>query len=142
MVDNDYSARIARKAFEVAKDFFQPPSEWDVTLYSIEDAPEWLQDEYPSDAQACVHISHQSLKARILYDPERIDDEQELWASIAHEVAHLLMTDSIRLGDQYRGNDAKNAEHALEVTTIRLERLFLRERPYPGDDAFRQKEAT
>ena len=122
--------------------FFQPPDELRLELYELQDAPGWLYNDYPEDAHASCHISHQSLRCHILYDASQAESGADLWATIGHEVAHLLMLETIRLSDSLKGKDADNATYALEVTTVRLERLFERQCIYPGDDAFKETHET
>lgn len=59
----------------------------------------------------------------------------------AHEVAHILSAELNRLRsvmpEEFQNKDApagRMFDDALEALTVRLERLFLRERPEPGAD--------
>lgn len=136
MLEIDFAKRVAQKAFDEAMAFFQPPTEWELGLWELQEAPEHVREDFPEGSKAGCYIAHHALEAHIAYDVREAESGKCLWQSIAHEVAHLLMTETIRVQSGLKGGDADDTMHAFEVTTVRLARLFERERPYPGDEEF------
>lgn len=77
-------------------------------------------------------------RAQITINPLHIYDFEKLWQVTAHEVAHIVIAD-FELFFRCVGTGDENTpvyDFARERTTTQLERVFLRECPYPGDEAF------
>lgn len=127
-LEHKFAARVAEAAYQTALDFFQPSAEWEID--ELEAAP--------LDGEAAAQIWTRSayLYAKIVYDPDKHDSGADLWASIGHEVAHLLLLEYMAAEECLDGLKTRMLIHAGECTVTRLTRLFSRERPYPGDGQF------
>lgn len=129
-VEPQFAARIARAAFNAALRFFQPSPEWIIKL-----EPRTIEEE-ETPGQCWTRQDY--FLAQIVYDPAQCEDGAEVWRVIGHEVAHLLSSEYIvleqHLPERYHGL----CTHASERLTTRLERLFLRHYPYPGDAKFKK----
>lgn len=129
-LDPAFAERIAARAFSDAMAFFQPSPEWDVKLEARE-----IEEE---DTPAQLWTKQDYLLATVVYDPAQCESGERLWSHIGHEVAHLLSGEYIVLEQQFPDREGARFTHACERLTVRLERLWVRERPYPGDEAFKE----
>lgn len=128
-IDPDFAARIAARAYPDALQFFQP-------------SPEWLLEPIGAEpiddgAEARLLFRADYLQAKIIYDPAKHDSGEHLWRNIGHEVAHLLFMEYDVLQIGMTGERERLMQNANERAVTRLTRLWARERPYPGDDAFK-----
>lgn len=128
MIPADFAERVAGRAYASALAFFQPSPEWRITL-----ARQTI-DEEEVPAQCWTKQNYH--RAQIVYDPAQCEDGAELWRVIGHEVAHLLHSEYIVVEIHAPKHLQGFLEHAGERLATRLENLFLRERPYPGDAEF------
>lgn len=124
----EFAERVAQAAFAQALAFFQPSPEW---------RPE-LRRDVIDDAEICAQCwtKPNYFIAHIVYDPDNCENGAELWRVIGHEVAHLLSPEYTVLEGMLPERYHAYSNHANEVLTTRLERLFLRHHPYPGDEQF------
>lgn len=128
-VDPDFGQRVGEAAFAAAVDFFRPSPEWTLTLVF-----EALGEDTDAEAQLWQRLNY--LRAQVVVDLSRHDDGAHIWRNVGHEVAHMLLYEY----DALQASQPKAFDELLtqanEHATTRLQRLFERERPYPGDDAF------
>lgn len=124
----EFAERVAQAAFAQALAFFQPSPEWAIQL---ERRP---IDEEETPAQCWTKQDY--LLAQIVYDPDQCENGAELWRAIGHEVAHLLSSEYIVLEQNLPQRYHGLCTHASERLTTRLDRIWVRERPYPGDEKF------
>ncbi|WP_019008971.1 hypothetical protein [Deinococcus aquatilis] len=131
MIDPDFAARVAQRAYASAWGFFQPSPEW---LMEPIEAKELPSEDGTGEAVLWFRIDY--LRAKVVYDPARHDDGAHLWRNMGHEVAHLLLMEYDAIQQGMKGTQERAMTHANERAVTRLDRLFMRERPYPGDEAF------
>lgn len=129
-VEPQFAHRVARAAYMAALRLFQPSPEWSVSLEAqVIDEPEvpaqcWTKPDY--------------LLAQIVYDPAQCENGEEIWRVIGHEVAHLLSPEYTVLERMLPERYHSLSTHANERLTTRLERLWMRQQPYPGDAKFKK----
>lgn len=124
-LDANETLRRFEAAVQEARDFFGVDPAWQTPVHAkASDGAEI--NAHPGYLRAPISIELDFFQQ----NPERIREYA------AHEVAHLLSAEINRLRsvlpDEYRDLDTPAGtmfNDALECLTVRLERLFLRERP-------------
>ena len=124
-LDANETLRRFEAAVQEARDFFGVDPAWQTPVHAkAADGAEI--SAHPGYLNAPIHIELDFFQQH----PERIRE------FAAHEVAHILSAEVNRLRsvlpEEYRDTDApagRMFNDALECLTVRLERLFMRERP-------------
>jgi hypothetical protein len=125
-----FAWRVAEAAFDAARDFFQLSPEWQIDFYADD-----LEDE---GSRAEIRTEQRYLRVEIVYDATQFDSGADLWETIGHEVAHMVLNEYDAIEATLPNHLRHWFTHANERAVVRLERLFKRERPYPGDEAFKE----
>lgn len=125
-MDESKAAKIAARAVDVAAEFFHV-EDWTLR---------WRQTRLPKGKAALINTRPAYNAADIEYDITQMEDEEDLWAAMGHEIAHLVSAEFLMLHDvlkadkvMTKGRD-ETYTYALEKLTTRLEHLFRRQRPY------------
>lgn len=132
-VDKDFAQRIIDRAIPEAMRYFEVSS--DLTLVGVTEAhPE-------SKEPACVEMIHAYHRHDIHIVPERCHSGEDVWCYAGHEVAHSVTRELLYLHSviEEAGADEMTVmmmRDYLEMATARLEGMFARDCPYPGDEAF------
>ena len=138
MVDPDKAMEVARRAVDKACEYFDIKG-WDIDL-SIKR----LED----DTRGCIDKQVAYLRVWISIDASQADDLEAVWRTTAHEVAHIALCEvdilyhgAKKLMNDYDKQESLDFFHELaaERTTVKLERMFMRDCPYPGDEEFAVK---
>lgn len=128
---------VATAAIERGCEFFNLPGEWTVSLV--------ITDDEEKASPASVHCQHDYLTYAVHINPSGYESLADVWRDAGgHEVGHLVMEEALSLHEFMVDAKDRNAPHlirALERGTMRLEQLFVRVNPYPGDDAFKEVSA-
>ena len=129
MLNPDDVARVAAECVRQAREFFVIDPAWKVYL---------KLGQLQGDARALITITADYLYASITVDPMASDDLAEVWGDVGHEVAHLVLADlentrAFIEQDEAHGSMSpldRSFRQGVERAVVRLERLWLRERPY------------
>lgn len=131
------AAQVAEAAAKEAVAFFSISPEWEIDIKSEKLAEEGM--DFVSAGGNHINLEyHQSL---IKYDFGAVDSYENLWRVIGHEVAHLVLAEFDLLYAQFASTPrltplSVGLTHCIERAVTRLERLFIRQHPYPGDQTF------
>lgn len=123
---------VIDKALDDAREFFGVTHE--LHLYVKYDRPP--EATGPEGAAAGIGINLVYLRMEIWFDLTKDDRPKNWWSYAAHEIAHTVTREFNYPTEFTLENDRNLFEVAQENATVRLERLFVRERPYPGDASF------
>lgn len=77
-------------------------------------------------------------RAYIILNPLHITTWEQLWQVTAHEVTHIVVgeLDHFHSIVKTEKGDRLTYDYLRERVCVSLERVFLREKPYPGDESF------
>lgn len=134
MIDPKTAETVARAALAAARGYYGLSHEWDIKLKEVR-----MEDE----SAAVINQLPDYMTATISYDPSRMDTPEEVWRHIGHEVGHLVFTEHTLYAqavEKHLGGEMPAAlfalwQHGNERALGRLERMFVRDRPFPGMEA-------
>ena len=129
MLDAGEAMRTADRAAQAAREFFGLSEEWEIFIEEMQ-----LEDE--AAASVVIHLDY--LRAFVRFNLREFQSFERLWRYIGHEVAHLVIAEhrlAIAAIEAQLENPLPPAAevawlHADERAVSRLERMFIRERPY------------
>lgn len=132
MIDPGLADRVAERCIRDALKFWGIADLWRVSYrFDLLDNPECLGECW---------VSERYYTAKMTLVLARMDSPLQLWQVTAHEVCHIVPSE-YRVFHYAVPTDETTAAVwtvADERTVSLLERVLLRERPYPGDDAFKE----
>ncbi|MFC6591686.1 hypothetical protein ACFP81_06450 [Deinococcus lacus] len=130
MLDNDMLQRVAETGVTEAMRFFGISDEIEVRCEIDNSVPD------VDGGAAVIYMQHEYLRAKIVFHSVNIDTYEEAWGFAGHEVAHLVTREIDAVLARCPSALMHLGCNGIENATTRLQRLFMRERPYPGDAQF------
>lgn len=127
-------ANVVDAGVKEAARFFGISDEIEIRIDVSDDVPDDCKD-----AAMFIDIQHAYLRAKITAYPPNIRTYAEAWEFAGHEVAHLVTREIDSVLTQTSSALRDLGTTGMEQATTRLQRLFIRECPYPGDEAFEGK---
>lgn len=127
MLDPEKAMETAELARLEAKKFFGIPAEIKIHLTATRREEDRVAQLYYLDAY---------LEADIQFDPSQMGSLQDVWETIAHEVAHLESREILHAAQLLETEEHKifrELNVAIEKLTVRRTRDFLKAHPYQED---------
>lgn len=128
--DPDVIFDVVNAAIRHARRYFRIPDEFETFVFP-NPAPD--QD---SDTPLMTFITPEYLFHEIYVRPDAVKAYALAWKYAGHEIAHLQSRELARLFDDLPDANRDAMRDGIEALTTRLDRMFLRDCPYPGDDHF------
>lgn len=126
-MDGELCLKIAYAALDKALEFFGLNNEWEIKIINqrIDEEGVW--------AQITPNVEY--LFSSIVLDVGKFNTPQEVWATIGHEIAHILFAELNLFRKLYKApsGSEKVWDFAEERIVTRLSRLFVRMNPCPHD---------
>lgn len=132
-LDEGKLMRVAEAAVAAARAYFQTSPEVELHL-QVADVKEG--DGPLGSANAQVEICYGYHSAVIKFNIDSLDSYEEVWRAAGHEVAHLVTQElAATISARQAADTLSNLQvMALEAATVRLERMFVRDRPFLDPD--------
>lgn len=121
---------VVNAAVARARRYFRIPDEFETFVF---DEPAQHQSR---DVPLLTVIVHEYLFHEIYVRADSVSAYALAWKYAGHEVAHLQSRELVRLFGDLPEDFSDDARAGIEALTTRLDRMFLRDCPYPGDAAF------
>ncbi len=126
----DETEKHFKLGIEKAREFFQVPDEIKIIL-----SPR----HSPEDVAADIEWDATSLRGRIRVNIYKLSSgEEDIWETAGHEVAHMVSRELLAMRNRksFPAEIEDEFMEYLEMCTIRLEQLFLRHCPDPGEELY------
>lgn len=121
---------VSLEAVALARTYFQISAEFETFVF-FEPHP-----NMDADGSAYVLMYHGYEFAELYLPTDRCISYANAWRSAAHEVAHLVTRELNCSCSSTRGVPHELLNVGIEQATTRLERMFMRDHPFPGISQF------